>query len=91
MVFKLLTAKSGNFFKFCLSVFLYDLLFNKAGKLKVAESNPIKENVPSSLYLSLLVRVSFLLFLVQILSLSFSQLLLCGVVSSFIILINAEL
>ena len=64
------TAKSGNLsfkFKFCSYqfFFLFDLITNKVN-LKVAESNTIVENIPSSLSLSLSLDVSFLLFLVRI-------------------------
>ena len=64
-----------------------------ARKLDVAESNLITENTPSSLFL--LVGVSFLLFLVHVLSFALSltlfndaalQLLLCGLMSSSITL-----
>ena len=59
-------------FKFCLfQFFLYDLYTNKARKREVAEANPIKEK-SFSLFLSLTIRGSFLLFLVHVLSLSLS-------------------
>ena len=49
--------------------FLYDLITNKARKLEVADSNFIMENVPSSVYLSI-VGVSFFVLLVHVLSLA---------------------
>ena len=83
---------------FALSVcFLHHLIINMARKLEAAESNLVMENI---LALSLLVRVSFLLFFFHALSLADSlslsfliffvdatpQLLLCGVRSSSITL-----
>ena len=85
------------FFGFCLRFFSSDFFINKARKLEVAESNPIMENIPVSSSLS--VSVPFLsrsLFISFALSLSLFvdaafQLLLCGVMSSSLILINNEL
>ena len=59
------TAKRGNFsLEFCiLSFFLYDLVTNKFRKLEVVESNLIMEKIHSSLSLSVLAGVSFLLLL----------------------------
>ena len=70
------------FFLQNLETFLRFFLNNKTRKLDVAESNPVMENFPSVLYLSL--------------SLSFFgdvalQPLICGVMLSYIILINAQL
>ena len=75
-----------------------DLFTNNARKLEAAESNFIMENVPISLFLS--VRVSSLLFLVHVFSFSHTislfvdaapQLLLCRVMSSYLIVISIEL
>ena len=57
------TVKCGNFsLEFCtLSFFLYDLVTNKFRKLEVVESNLIIEKIPSSLALSVLAGVCFLL------------------------------
>ena len=90
------------FFELCTFIFLC-LFTNKARKLECAESNPINENIPISISLSV-GQGFFLLFLVHVLSLSLSltpslspfvgaalQLLLCGLMSSSIIFITAEL
>ena len=85
-----------------ISFFLFDLITNKARKLKVAESNSIVDNIPSSLSLCRLgllsFSFSFMFYLSQTMSLSLSilfvdaalQLLLCRVMSSSIIRINTE-
>ena len=84
------------FFNFAFFSFLYVLFINKARKPEIAECNPIMEVSPFSLS----VRVPFLLFPVHVflsltlyLSLSLFvdaafQLLLCGIMSSSLILIN---
>ena len=82
----------------CFSFFLYNLT-NKASKLEVAGSN-LMENISRSLFLSfsVSVRFSFPLFLVLVfISHSLNsfvdaaiQLLLSGVISSSITLINVE-
>ena len=46
--------------------FLYDLDTNKYRKLEVVESNLIMEKIPSSLFLSMLSGVSFLLLLAHV-------------------------
>ena len=102
-MFLIFYCEVENFFYFCLfQFFLYDLFTNKAKKLEVAESNPIMKIIPISPSLS--VRVPFVLVHVLSLSLSHSialslslyvdaalQLLLYGVMSSSLILINNEL
>ena len=104
MVLNFFTAKYKTFNFALTSFFLYDLFTNKVRKLEDAKSKPNMEYTPISLSLS--VRVSFLLFCLRFISLSLYlslslslsvladaafQLLLCGVMSSSLILINNEL
>ena len=60
LVLNFFTVKSGSFsLKFCIfRFFLYDLFTKKARKLEVAESNPILDNIPSSLSVSLSLSLS---------------------------------
>ena len=47
------------FLSFAFSVFLYDLITNNAGKLEIAETNLIIENIPNSFLVSLSVGLGF--------------------------------
>ena len=78
------------------SFFLYDLFTNNARKLKVAESNPIMENIPISLSLSVSCQLGFLSVscsfylsrFIYFLADASLQLLLYGVMLSSPILLN---
>ena len=97
MVLSFFAAESKHLLSFAFFSFLYDLFTNNGRNLEIAESNPIMENICSSLSVPSF-SFSFTFYFPVTLSLSLAlfvyaalQLLLCGVILSSIILINAEL